>query len=95
MEKRLERRRSVKSYKSLEAEKIGKRSRRSRKRSRKKSALPKVLVLVLLCICLGGLGWGAVRYVRSSPGSGQETALETSRQVIPETLPESGAETFH
>lgn len=92
MEKRLEKRRSVESYKGLE-EKKGARSRRSRKRSRK-SVLPKIMGLMLLCICLGCLSWGAVRYARAFSDSGQERVLETSRQVMPETLPESGAETF-
>lgn len=90
MEKRLEKRRAVGAYHDLERE----RSRRSRKRSRKKSALPKVLGIMILCICLGVLSFGAVRYARGFSGGNQERTLETSRQVIPETLPESGAETF-
>ncbi len=94
MEKRLEKRRAVGAYNGLERERRGERSRRSRKRSRKKSAFPKALGIMILCICLGVLSFGAVRYARGFSGGGQERTLETSRQVIPETLPESGAETF-
>ncbi len=70
---------------------------RSRGRKRKKRGNPvRTLLLLLLCVILAGAGWGMVRLGQSVlSNETQETeAAETSREVMPETFPESGAETF-
>ena len=70
---------------------------RSRGRKRKKRGNPlKTLLLLLLCVILAGAGWGIVRPRQTgSGGSTRESeAVESSREVTPETFPESGAETF-
>ena len=70
-------------------------ARRSRKRKRRNHPL-KLLLLLLLCVMLAGAGWGLARLGQTMLGSGGEETetLESSREVTPETFPESGAETF-
>ena len=70
---------------------------RSRGRKRQKRGNPlKTLLLLLLCVILAGAGWGIVRLGQTVfSGTTKETeAVESSREVTPETFPESGAETF-
>ena len=50
--------------------------------------------ILLLRLCLGGAAWTAVRFAQSASKNNQEAVLETSRQVVPQTIPEGGAETF-
>lgn len=92
----LDREQTEQTYQSsrLETRTTGVRSGRSRKRKKKSRGAAKGLGILLLCLCLGGMAWTAVRMTRFASRNSQEAVLETSRQVIPQTMPESGAETF-
>ena len=92
----LDRERTEQTYQSsrLETGTSGNRPRRSRKRRKKSGGFVKFLGILLLCLCLGGAAWTAVRFTKSASKNNQEAVLETSRQVVPQTIPESGAETF-
>ena len=92
----LDRERAEQTYQSsrLETETSGNRPGRSRKRRKKSRGFVKFLGILLLCLCLGGAAWTAVRFAQSASQNNQEAVLETSRQVVPQTIPEGGAETF-
>ena len=71
------------------------RSRRwSRKRKKKKHGMIRMLLILAFCAMLGGVSWMTFRLVRSASGNNQEIVMESSRPVVPQTIPESGAETF-
>lgn len=71
---------------------------RSRGRGRRKKsgagALLRGFFLLLMCVALAGAGWGAVRLVQGMSDGNTEQTLETPREIVPETLPQEGAETF-
>lgn len=68
--------------------------RRSRKRKKKKHGMMRMLLILAFCAILGGASWMTFRLIRSASGNNQEIVTESSRPVVSQTIPESGAETF-
>ena len=69
--------------------------RRSRKRKKKKHGMIRMLLILAFCAMLGGVSWMTFRWSGLSSGNNQEMVMDKERRpVVPQTIPESGAETF-
>lgn len=87
-------RQQIEEYESVNHAQTDRSRRRSRKRKKKSRGIVRMLLILVFCAMLGGVSWMTFRLVRSASGNNEEIVTESSRPVVPQTIPESGAETF-